>query len=93
MKFDISVFEGDSARFWLACSQRVVYQAKACGFETEMAAAEGEELSVGADDFDRSYVDPVGLRNAHAGWMTLISSCRGMAPENVQRSGAPNDAW
>ena len=59
----------------------------------ELAAAEGDGLSVGADVFYSSNVDPVRLRNAHVAWMTLIKSCSGMALEIVQRSNAPNDAW
>ena len=91
-KFDIPVFEGDSAARWLTWSQRVVYQARACGFEAELTAAEGKGLSVGADVFYRSDVDPVKLQNAHAAWMTLINNCRAMALEIVQRSKASNDA-
>ena len=53
----------------------------------------GDGLSAGADVFDSSNVDPVGLRNACAAWMTLVNSCSGMALEIVQRSDAPNDAW
>ena len=93
IKFDVPVSEGDSAASWLTWSQRVVYQARACGFEAELTAAEGEELNVGADVFDPSNVDPVRLRNAHAAWMTLINNCRGMALDIVQCSEAPNDAW
>ena len=74
-------------------SQRVLYQARASGFEAELAAAEGGGLNVGADVFDSSNVDPVRLQNAHVAWMTLINSCSGMALEIVQRSNAPNDAW
>ena len=58
-----------------------------------MTAAEGDGLSVGADVFDSSNVDPVRLRNAHVAWMTLINSCSGMALEIVQRSNAQNNAW
>ena len=54
IKLDVPVFEGDSAASWLTWSQRVVYQARACCFEAELAAAEGERVSVGADVFDRS---------------------------------------
>ena len=92
IKFDVPVFGGDSVASWLTWSQRTVYKAGACGFETELTAAEGEGLSVGADVFDRSNVDPVRLRNAHAAWITLINNCRGMTFEIVQRSEAPNDA-
>ena len=70
-----------------------MYQARASDFENELTAAEGGGLSVGADIFDSSNVDPVRLRNAHVAWMILINSCSGMALEIVQRSSAPNDAW
>ena len=93
IKFDVPAFEGDSTASWLTWSQRVLYQARASGFGNELAAAVGDGLSVGADVFDSSNVDPVRLRNAHAAWMTLINSCSGMALEIVQRSDAPNDAW
>ena len=52
IKFDALVFEGDSAASWLAWSQRVVHQARACGFDAELTAAEGEGLSIGAEVFD-----------------------------------------
>ena len=93
IKFDVPVFEGDSAASWLTWSQRVIHHAIACGFEAELTTAEGERLSIGVDVFDRSNVDPVRLRNAHTTWMTLINNCRGMVLGIVQRSEAPNDAW
>ena len=93
IKFDVPAFEGDSAARWLTWSQRVLYQARANGFEDELTAAEGDGLSVGADVFDSSNVDPVRLRNAHVAWMALINSCSGLALEIVQRGNAPKDAW
>ena len=90
---DLSAFEGVSTASWLTWSQKVLYQARASGFENELTAAVGDGLSVGADVFDSSNVDPVRLRNAHTAWMTLINSCSGMALEIVQYSNAPNDAW
>ena len=93
IKFDVPAFEGDSTASWLTWSQRVLYQARASSFEDELTAAEGDGLSVGADVFDSSDVDPVRLRNAHVAWMTLINSCSGMTLEIVQRSNAPNDTW
>ena len=74
-------------------SQRVEYEAIACGFEGELTAAEGRGLSVGADVFDGSNVDPMRLRNAHAAWMMLINSSKGMTLAIVQSSEAPNDTW
>ena len=92
IKFDVPAFDGDSTASWLTWSQRVLYQARASGFENELTAAEGDGLSVGADVFDSSNVDPVRLRNAHVAWMTLINSCSGITLEIVQRSNAPNEA-
>ena len=92
IKFVVPAFEGDITASWLTWSQRVLYQARASGFENELTAAVGDGLSVGADVFDSSNVDPVKLRNAHVAWMTLSNSCSGMALEIVQRSDAPNDA-
>ena len=93
IKFDVPGFEGDSSTSWSTWSQRVLYQARASGFDSELTAAVGEGLNVGADVFDSSNVDPVRLRNAHAAWMILINSCSGMALEIVQRCQAPNEAW
>ena len=66
IKFDLPAFEGDSTASWLTWSHRVLYQARASGFENELTAAGGDGLSVGADVFDSSNVDPVRLRNAYA---------------------------
>ena len=93
IKFDVPVFEGDSAASWLTWSQRVVYQARAYGFEAELIAAEGEGLSFRANVSDQSNVDPVRLQNTHAAWMARINNCKGMPLEIVQRREAPNDAW
>ena len=93
IKFDVPAFEGDNTASWSTWSQRVMYQARASGFENELTAAVGDGLSVGADVFDSSNVDPVRLRNAHVAWMTLINSCSGVALQIVQRSDPPIDAW
>ena len=85
--------DSSRAASWLTWSQRILYQARVRGFDDELTAVEGDGLSVGADVFDSSNVDPVRLRNAHVAWMTLINSCSGMTLEIVQRSNTPNDAW
>ena len=57
IKYDIPRFEGKSTASWLTLSQRVIYEARASGFEDELIAPEGEGLSVGADVFDSSNVE------------------------------------
>ena len=52
INFDVPVFEGDSAASWMTWDQRVLYQARACSFEAELTAAEGDGLSVGTDVID-----------------------------------------
>ena len=93
IKFDVPAFEGDSTASWLTWSQKILCQARASGFENELPAAVGDGLSVAADVFDSSNVDPVRLRNAYAAWMILINSCSGTALEIVQHSDAPTEAW
>ena len=63
IKYNVPAFEGESTASWLTWSQRVIYQARTCSFEGELIAAEGDGLSVGADVFDSSNVDPIILRN------------------------------
>ena len=58
IKFDEHIFEGDSAASWLTWNQRVVYQARGCGFEDELAAAKGEGLKVGVDVLGWKYGRP-----------------------------------
>ena len=93
IKFDVPAFEVDSTASWLTWSQKVLYQARASGFEDDLTAAEGDALSVGADFFDSSNINPVRLRNTHMAWITLTNSCSGTALEIVQRSNAPDNAW
>ena len=64
IKYHVPAFEGDGTASWLTRSQRVLYQARASGFEDELTAAVGDGLSVGADIFDSSDIDRVRLRNA-----------------------------
>ena len=45
IKFDVPAFEGDNTASWLTWSQRVLYQARASGFENELTAAVGDGLS------------------------------------------------
>ena len=89
IKVVVSALEGDSAANWLTWGQRVVYQAKACGFETDLTADEGNILSVGADVFDKSNVDPVRLQNAQGAWMALITAAEKLQLKSCK---APNDA-
>ena len=58
IKFNVPAFEGDGIASWLTWSQRVLYQARASGFEDEPTAAEGDGLIVGAGVFDSSNVTP-----------------------------------
>ena len=59
IKFGVPAFEDDSAASCLVWSLRVVYQARASGFEAGLTAAEGEELSIEAYVSDSSNIDPV----------------------------------
>lgn len=53
-------------------SQRVLYEARACGFEDELTTVEGSGRSAGGDDFGGFNVDPVGAQNTNLAWMVLV---------------------
>lgn len=83
VKYHVPTFDGDSA----------MYQARACGFHHESTTAQGEGLCVGAKVFDDRGLHPVIFRNAHAAWITLVNSYKGMVLDIIKKTKAPNDAW
>ena len=64
-------------------------KAEALGFAEELTSHEGRDITVGAEGFDASGVDPVRLRQA---WTSLITSCKGTARDRVKSAESPGGA-
>ena len=63
------------------------------GFAEELTTHEGREITVGAEGFDASGVDPVRLRQARQAWTSLMTTCKGTARDLVKRAESPGGAW
>ena len=58
-----------------------------------LTEAAGDETKVNRDDFDRSSVDPDCLRKAQQAWVSLVTSCKGVAFDIVNAEESASEAW
>ena len=54
-------------------------QLSALGCLDALTEAAGSEMKVNHDDFDRRSADQERLRKAHQAWVSLVTSCKGVA--------------
>ena len=54
---------------------------------------EGCDITVGAEVFGASGVDPVRLRQARQAWTSLITTCKGTARDLVNSAESRGGAW
>ena len=52
-----------------------------------------DETEVNRDDFDRGSVEPDRLRKAQQAWVSLVTSCKGVAFDIVNAEESANEAW
>ena len=52
-----------------------------------------DETEVNRDDFDRGSVDPDRLRKAQQAWVSLVTSCKGVAFDIVNAEESSSAAW
>ena len=45
------------------------------------------------DDFDRGSIDPDRLRKAQQAWVSLVTSCKGVAFDIVNAEESASEAW
>ena len=53
----------------------------------------GDETKVNRDDFDRGSTDPDRLRKAQQAWVSLVTSCKGVAFDIVNAEESASEAW
>ena len=68
-------------------------KAEALGFAEELTTHEDRDITVGAEEFDASGVDPVRLRQVRQVWTSLITTCKGTARDPVKSAESPGVAW
>ena len=63
------------------------------GFAEELTTHEGRDITVSAEKFDASGVDPVRLRQARQAWTSLITTCKGIARGLIKSAETLGGAW
>ena len=53
----------------------------------------GDETKVNRDDFDRGSADPDQLHKAQQAWVSLVTSCTGVAFDIVNAEESASEAW
>ena len=53
----------------------------------------GDETKVNADGFDRGSVDPDQSHKAQQAWVSLVTSCKGVAFDIVNTEESASEAW
>ena len=78
---------------WTTWSKVHRPQLSALGCADALTKTAGDETKVNRDDFDRSSVDPNQLHKAQQAWVSLVTSCKGVAFDIVDAEASASEAW
>ena len=68
-------------------------QLSALGYPDALTETAGDEPKVNRDDFDRGSGDPDQLYQAQQAWVSLVTSCKGVAFDIVNTEESASEAW
>ena len=92
IKIDFKEFSGEPED-WTTWSSVDRAQLSALGCADALAETAGDETKVNRDDFDRGNIDPDQLHKAKQAWISLVTSCKGVAFDIVNAEGSFSEAW
>ena len=92
LKIDFKEFSGESED-WNTWSRVHYAQLSALGCAAALTAQGDDDLKIGRSDFTDDEADPEQLRTAHQAWVSLITTCKGVAFDIVQGAESPGAAW
>ena len=78
---------------WTTWSKVHRAQLSALGCADALTETAGDETKVNRDDFDRGSVDMDPLRKARQAWVSLVTSCKGVAFDIVNTEESASEAW
>ena len=78
---------------WTTWSKVHWAQLSALGCADAPTETASDETEVNRDDFDRGSVDPDRLRKAQQAWVSLVTSCKGVAFDIVNVEESASEAW
>ena len=65
----------------------------ALGCADALTETAGDDTKVNIEDFDGDSVDPDRLRKAQQAWVSLVTSCKGVAFDIVNAEESASEAW
>ena len=78
---------------WTTWSKFHWAQLSALGCADALTETAGDVTEVNRDDFDRGSVEPDRLRKAQQAWVSLVTSCKGVAFDIVNMEESASEAW
>ena len=91
IKKDFKEFSGE-LEDWTTLSKVHQAQLSALGCADALTKTAGDETKVNCDDFDRGSVDPDQLHKAQQAWISLVTSCKGVAFDIVNAEESASEA-
>ena len=92
IKIDFKEFSGEPED-WTTWSKVDRAQLSALGCADARTKTAGDETKVNRYDFDRGNVDPDQLHKAQQAWVSLVTSCNGVAFDIVNAEESASEAW
>ena len=92
IKIDFKEFSGEPED-WTTWSRIHRAQLSALGCADALTETAGSETKVNRDDFDRGSADRDRLRKAQQAWVSLVTSCKGVAFDIVNAERSASEAW
>ena len=78
---------------WTMWSKSHRAQLSVLGCADALTETAGDETKVNRDDFDRGSADPDQLHKAQQAWVSLVTSCKGVAFDIVNAEESASEAW
>ena len=92
IKIDFKEFSGEPEDRTTWCKVHRA-QLSVLGCTDALTETAGDETKVNRDDFDRDSVDPDQLHKAQQAWVSLVTSCKGVAFNIVSAQESATEAW
>ena len=92
IKADFKEFSGEPED-WKAWSKVHRTQLSALGCADTLTETAGSETKVNRDDFDRGSANLERLHKAQQVWVSLVTSCKGVAFDIVNTKESASEAW
>ena len=92
IKINFKEFSGEPEN-WTTWSKVLRTQLSALGCADALTETAGDETKVNRDNFDSGSVDPDRLHKAQQAWVSLITSCKGIAFDIVNAEESDSETW